>query len=286
MSNQQQKDHVLESEHHPMDHYLRDDRLPWIFCGGCGIGSVMNSYVHALDRSGIDPKLASVISGIGCTGRSSGYLNIDGFHTTHGRAIPFASGLKIAKPELNITVFSGDGDLFAIGGNHIIQAARRNMDMTVICVNNSIYGMTGGQVAPTTPVDSWTTTTQYGAFEPPFNLIYLMASAGAVYVARWTALHVRRLTDAIEEALKKEGFCFIEVIAQCPTVYGRRNRYREGINMLKYFEEKAKIKHGIHPKDAPYVIGEEFYIGKFVDIDGQPTYNDMIQKVRDRALKR
>ncbi|MFW9994675.1 MAG: thiamine pyrophosphate-dependent enzyme [Candidatus Odinarchaeota archaeon] len=286
MSDQEFVDKILKAEHHPMDQYLRDDRLPWIFCTGCGVGSVMNAYVHALDRSGIDTTKAAVVSGIGCTGRSSGYLNIDGFHTTHGRAIPFASGLKIANPELNVTVFSGDGDLFAIGGNHIIQAARRNMDMTIICVNNSIYGMTGGQVAPTTPVDSWTTTTPYGAFEPPFNLVYLMASAGAVYVARWTALDIRRLTDAIEEALTKKGFAFIEVIAQCPTTYGRRNNYREGITMLKYFEEKAKIKHGMDPKDAPYVVGEEFYIGKFVDIEGKPTFTDMLEKVRNRAMKK
>jgi len=286
MSDQTVYDIIQPAEHHPMDDYLRDDRLPWIFCAGCGIGSVMNSYVYALERSGIEKNMAAIVSGIGCTGRSSGYLNIDGFHTTHGRAIPFASGLKIAKPELNVTVFSGDGDLFAIGGNHIIQAARRNMDMTVICVNNSIYGMTGGQVAPTTPEGSWTTTTPYGAFEPPFNLVYLLASAGAVYVARWTSLHVRRLTDAIEEALNKKGFCFIEVIAQCPTTFGRRNRYREGLSMLKYFEDKAKIKHGIDPKEAPYVVGEEFYIGKFVDIDGKPTYNDMVEAVRDRAMKR
>lgn len=274
---------ILESEAHPLDNYLRNDRLPWIYCQGCGIGSMTNAYVHALERSGIDPKKTAIVSGIGCTGRGSGYLNIDGFHTTHGRAIPFASGLVTANPELNVTVFSGDGDLFAIGGNHIIQAARRNMDITVICNNNSIYGMTGGQCAPTTPVNFFSTTTPYGAFEPAFNLPYLMASAGAVFVARWTSLEIRRLTDSIEKALKKPGFSFIEVITQCPTTFGRKNDYRLGLDMLRYFKDKSVIKHDIDPKNAPYVVGEEFYIGEFVNIEGRPTFNEMMGKIREKA---
>ena len=277
---------LLDAREHPYDKYLRKDRLPWIFCSGCGIGSVINSYVHALEKAKLDINKCAVISGIGCTGRTSGYLNFDGFHTTHGRAIPFATGLKVANPNLNITVCSGDGDLFAIGGNHIIHAARRNVDMTVICVNNSNYGMTGGQFAPTTPIGSWTTTTPYGAFEPPFNLVYLMASAGAVYVARWTSLDVRRLTDAIAEALIKPGFKFIEVISQCPTTFGSRNKYRTGLDMLKYFEKSAIIKHGVDPKDAPYVVGQPFYVGKFVDIENKPTFTDLLATIKEKASKK
>jgi 2-oxoglutarate ferredoxin oxidoreductase subunit beta len=284
MSNMENVD-LIETIEHPYDRFLRDDRLPWIFCSGCGIGSVINSFVHALQETQLDRDKCVVVSGIGCTGRASGYLNLDGFHTTHGRAIPFASGLKIENPELNVTVFSGDGDLFAIGGNHIIHAARRNIDMTVICVNNSNYGMTGGQAAPTTPEGSWTTTTPYGAYEPPFNLVYLMASAGAVYVARWTTLDIRRLTDSIAEAMVKPGFKFIEVISQCPTTFGRRNQYRTGLDMLKYFEKSAKIKHGIDTKEAPYVVGEPFYVGKFVNIEGKPTYIDMLAKIKEKASK-
>jgi len=159
------------------------------------------------------------------------------------------------------------------------------MDMTVICVNNSNYGMTGGQAAPTTPLDSWTTTTPYGAYEPPFNLVYLMASAGAVYVARWTTLDIRRLTDSIAEALLKPGFKFIEVISQCPTTYGRRNQYRTGLDMLKYFEKSAIIKHGIDTRMAPYVVGKPFYVGKFVDIENQLTYIDMLTNIKEKASK-
>ena len=277
---------LLSAEDHPYDKYLRDDRLPWIFCAGCGIGSVINSFVHALEQAKLDINKCAVVSGIGCTGRTSGYLNFDGFHTTHGRAIPFATGLKIANPELNVSVVSGDGDLSAIGGNHIIHAARRNVDMTVVCVNNSNYGMTGGQFAPTTPIGSWTTTTPYGAFEPPFNLPYLMASAGAVYVARWTSLDVRRLTDSIAEALVKPGFKFIEVISQCPTTFGAKNSYRTGLDMLKYFEKAATIKHGIDPKEAPYVVGQPFYVGKFVDIEGKPTFTDLLAQVKEKASKK
>lgn len=277
-------DLIFENEH-PLDKHLRNDRLPWIFCSGCGIGSVVNAYVHALEQSGLDHKKVAAVSGIGCTGRISGYLNVDGFHTTHGRAIPFATGLKMANPELNVSVFSGDGDLFAIGGNHIVHAARRNVDMLVVCVNNSNYGMTGGQVAPTTPVGSTTTTTPFGAYEPPFNLVDLMASSGAVYVARWTTLHIRRLTEALREAMLKPGFAFVEVISQCPTTYGRRNKMREGLDMLKYFEEGAMIEHGVAPKDAPYVVGEPFYIGKFVDIDDRPTYTDLVGQVRSKAMR-
>jgi 2-oxoglutarate/2-oxoacid ferredoxin oxidoreductase subunit beta len=164
--------------------------MPHIWCPGCGIGTTVNCFTRAIDESGIPMDRLAVVSGIGCTGRVAGYMHVDSFHTTHGRAIPFATGLKLAAPDMKVVVYSGDGDLFAIGGNHFIHAARRNIDMTVICVNNLTYGMTGGQLTPTTPEEAIASTTPYGNFEQPFNLPYLAESCGAVYVARWTTYHV------------------------------------------------------------------------------------------------
>ncbi|MGD2163636.1 MAG: thiamine pyrophosphate-dependent enzyme, partial [Anaerolineales bacterium] len=171
---------------HPLDTVIRSDRMPHIWCPGCGIGIAMRCYAHAILNSGIDEDQQVVVSGIGCSGRVAGYMNIDSYHTTHGRAIPFATGLKLSNPELNVTVFSGDGDLAAIGGNHLIHGARRNLDLTVICTNNFNYGMTGGQSGPTTPYEARTTTSPYGSPELPFNLVDLLAAAGANFVSRWT----------------------------------------------------------------------------------------------------
>ncbi len=190
-------------EEHPIAPYLRMDRMPHIWCPGCGIGIVTKSYTEALEKNKLDLDKVAVVSGIGCSGRVAGYINLDSFHTTHGRPIPFATGLKLANPKLHVTVISGDGDLTGIGGNHFIHAARRNIDILVICINNFNYGMTGGQVAPTTPEGVKTSTTPYGNFESPFNLPYLAATCGAVYVARWTALDSRRITNSIQEALNK-----------------------------------------------------------------------------------
>lgn len=278
-------DKIIESEKHPMDKLLRWDRLPHVWCSGCGLGSVLSCFVQAIANSGIDPDKIAVVSGIGCTGRASGYLNLDVFHTTHGRAIPFAIGLKLANPELEVVVFSGDGDLFSIGGNHIIHAARRNADITVICSNNFIYGMTGGQVAPTTPEDAWATTSPYGNVEPPFNLCHLVYSSGAQYVARWTSLNARRLQQSIEEALHKRGFTFIEVLPPCPTTFGRRNQFDSGLKMLEYFNDNTVIKHGIDPKDAPIMLGKELVVGKFIDKPDTITLDDRIAKVSEKSRK-
>jgi 2-oxoglutarate ferredoxin oxidoreductase subunit beta len=184
---------MVTVEANPLDCYLRVDRIPHIWCASCGIGPATGCFVRAIDRAGLNPDKVSVVSGIGCSGRVAGYIKLDSFHTTHGRALPFATGLKLANPELTIAVFSGDGDLAAIGGNHLIHSARRNIDMTVICINNFNYGMTGGQMGPTTPLDARSTTSPYGNYEYPFNLPYLVAASGATYVARWTVLHLREL---------------------------------------------------------------------------------------------
>jgi len=256
---------------HPRSSLLRMDRIPHIWCPTCGIGTTVNVFIQALQESGLDLKKVAVVSGIGCTGRVAGYINLDSFHTTHGRAIPFATGLKLANPELTVIVFSGDGDLFAIGGNHFIHAARRNQDLKVFCVNNFIYGMTGGQLAPTTPIGARTTTTPFGNYEHPFNLPHLAASSGAVYVARWTALHVRRLKSSMKEALQKPGFSFVEIIAPCPTVYARRNRLGSGLDLMRFYKEHSKVVNGMDPKGADIEFQKTIHVGKFVDIE-KPTW--------------
>ena len=172
----------------------------------------------------------------------AGYAKLDSFHTTHGRAIPFATGLKLANPELQVVVYSGDGDLFAIGGNHLIHAARRNMDIKVICVNNLTYAMTGGQTgADHARAQVITATSPYGVFEPAFNLVQLAEAAGAAYVARWTTYHVKQLSRSMEEVLNKKGFCFIEVLSPCPTLYQRRNKMGDGLDAMKFYKEVSKI---------------------------------------------
>jgi 2-oxoglutarate ferredoxin oxidoreductase subunit beta len=268
---------------HPLDGLLRTDRIPHIWCSGCGIGTVFSSCLIGMKESGIDLKKTVMVSGIGCSGRGAGYVKLDSYHTTHGRAIPFATGMKLANPELNVVVFSGDGDLFAIGGNHFIHAARRNVDLTVVCVNNFNYGMTGGQVAATTPYHAKTTTTPVGNPEAPFNLPLLAYASGATYVARWTILHVRELTESIYEALLKRGFSFIEVLAPCPVNYGRRNKEKP-FDTLKIYQERTIIKNNAHPTELEIDFDRAVTLGKFFDID-RPTCTEMYDKTcRPRDL--
>lgn len=273
---------LLES--HPMDKFLRGDRMPHIWCSGCGAGNVMTSYVKAIEELKYDLNSHVVVAGIGCTGRIPGYLNLDTFHTTHGRAIPFATGMKLANPNLHVSVISGDGDLFAIGGNHFLHAARRNVDMLVICVNNYIYGMTGGQLAPTTPMDDVTTTSPFGNFEPPFNLPYLAMACGAVYVARWTTIHLRRLTDSIIRALSKKGFCFIEVISPCPTNFGKLNKKGEAIDIARQFQKNSVIKHNSNPFEAGVEEGKDLTLGVFIDRDDKLSYLDHMSQMNEKVM--
>ena len=258
---------------HPMEELLRMDRIPHIWCATCGIGVAVTAFVEALRKTDYDLDKVCVVSGIGCTGRVAGYVKLDSFHTTHGRPIAFATGLKLGNPELKVVVISGDGDLIGIGGNHFIHAARRNMDLTVICVNNFNYAMTGGQVAATTPLEARATTAPYGNFETPFNLPYLAESCGAVYVARWTALHVRRLTQSMTEALNKKGFSFVEVIAPCSTLYARRNRLGTGLDLMKFYHDTSVIRHGENTKKLDIDFQKPITIGKFVDFE-KPTFLD------------
>lgn len=267
----------------PVEAFLRTDRLPHIWCPGCGIGTTVNCFAHALETSGLDLRKVAVVSGIGCTGRVAGYLNLDSFHTTHGRAIPFATGLKLANPELKVVVYSGDGDLTAIGGNHFIHAARRNIDLTVILVNNFIYGMTGGQVAPTTPLTATASTMPYGNYEQAFNLPFLAESCGAVYVARWTAYHVRHLTKSIKEALMKKGFTFIEVLTPCPTLYSRRNKLGDGLDQMIYYKEHSEIRNGADTRTIGLEFQGKIIVGKFVDRE-RPTYLEAMHEFYRQRL--
>ncbi len=268
---------------YPYEDLLRSERLPHIWCPECGIGTAVNCFAAALRHLEFNLDEVSIVSGIGCSGRVAGYLKLDSFHTTHGRAIAFATGLKMANPKLKVVVFSGDGDLISIGGNHFIHAARRNVDMTVICVNNFNYAMTGGQVGPTTPLEAVCTTTPYGNFERPFNLPALAASCGAVYVARWTTLHVRRLTKAFEEALSKRGFSFVEAISPCPTLYTRRNKLGSGLESMREYKRTSDIRHGADPRDVDIDFRGRIGVGKFIDIE-RPTLQDALDRHMSEAL--
>ena len=259
----------VEMDPHPLEHLIRSDRIPHIWCPGCGIGTAFAACLRAMQTSGVDLDKTCMVSGIGCSGRAAGYVNLDSFHTTHGRAIPFATGLKLGNPELNVVVFSGDGDLFAIGGNHFIHAARRNMDLTVICLNNLNYGMTGGQVAATTPQQAKTTTTQAGNPEAPFNLPLLAYASGATYVARWTILHTREMTKSFEKALRKPGFSFIEVLGPCPINYGRRNR-EKSMDTLRLYQERTIIANHPDITDLDVDFRKRVILGEFVDKE-RPT---------------
>ncbi len=261
----------------PMADVLRMDRMPHIWCPGCGIGSEVNSFAEAVKRSGVDPKKIVVVSGIGCTGRVAGYVNFDSIHTTHGRAIPVATGVKLANPELTVVVFSGEGDLAGIGGNHLIHAARRNMDLIVICNNNFTYGMTGGQVTPTTPGTAMASTTPYGNYEYPFSLPLLMDACGATYIARWTSMHSRNVTQSIEEALARKGFSFIEIISPCPTLYLRRNRLGDGVDQLQNYQDNSILKHGADTRETVIDYQGKIVVGKFVERN-KPTYLEASDK--------
>jgi 2-oxoglutarate ferredoxin oxidoreductase subunit beta len=278
---------MVEQVTHPLSKYLRADMMPHIWCPGCGNGIVLNCFVHALDELKTDLDKLVVVSGIGCIGRTAGYTNTDSFHTTHGRAIAFATGVKLASPELEVVIISGDGDLFAIGGNHFIHAARRNIGVKVICANNFNYGMTGGQLGPTTPLESLTTTSPYGNIEHPFNLVHLAAAAGAIYVARWTTLHVRRLTQSIKKMMQKEGFCFIEVISPCPEIFGRYNKMRTGLEMMEWFKKASVVESFSDPAKAE-ITKEKIVVGEFVDtqkLSYEKLFHEKIAQINERSIQ-
>jgi len=274
---------IRHPEANPVENFLRMDRIPHIWCSGCGIGVVVSSFADALRKSSLDLDKVVIVSGIGCSGRAAGYVKLDSFHSTHGRALPFATGLKLANPKLKVVVFSGDGDIFGIGGNHFIHAARRNMDMVVICINNFNYAMTGGQVAATSPTDANLSTAPYGNFEHPFSVPYLADACGASYVARWTCLHIRRVTKSMQEALDKKGFSLIEVITPCVTLYARRNRLGDGLNLLKYYYDNSIIQHGADTRTLDISYQGKMICGKFVDRE-RPTFIEAMNAHMKKVL--
>ena len=249
-------------------HYLREEALPSPFCPGCGNGQTSNAFLKAVkDLGHEDLSEFAFVSGIGCGAWiPSPHYNADTLHTTHGRAIAFATGLKLSNPELKVVVISGDGDLAAIGGNHLIHAARRNIDMTVICSNNYIYGMTGGQVSSTTFTGDRTSTSPYGNPERPFDLSRLVAAAGANYVARWTTAHPVQASRAMKTALQKKGFSFVEMISQCPTAYGRRTKSGDGVDMIKWFKTFPRRKKD-DPVEQKIPTRDGVDLGVFADRD-------------------
>ncbi|MFH1758635.1 MAG: 2-oxoacid:ferredoxin oxidoreductase subunit beta [Pseudomonadota bacterium] len=262
--------------------YLRHDKkFPHVWCGGCGIGILLGSLIRAIDHIGYTKDEVVLVSGIGCSGRLPVYVDFNTLHTTHGRALTFATGVKLAKPELKVIVIMGDGDATAIGGNHFIHAARRNLELTAVIVNNNIYGMTGGQNSPTTPYGQRATTAVYGSVEHSFNIAQLAVCAGAVFAARGTVYHVRQLDGLIEKALLKNGFSVVEVNSQCHTHYGRLNKLGNQIEMMKWQRDNAVPVEKAR-KMSPEEMEGKFEIGILVDRDA-PSYLEEYNKVRQKA---
>ena len=257
----------LKEDLHFARNYLREEALPSTFCPGCGCGMLANCFLKAVEEMGHrDLKQFVFCSGIGCSAWiPSPHFKADTIHVTHGRSIPVALGIKLVRPELKVVVIGGDGDIAGIGLNHVVQAARRNLDLTVFMANNMIYGMTGGQIAPTTPLGVKTSTTPHGSFEYPLDVSKLMVASGASYVARWTTFHAIQLKGAIREALAKEGFSFIEVITQCPAIFGRRLGMEEGKRMLSWFRDNSIPLSKAKDMEEGLLAGK-IVVGKFVDI--------------------
>jgi len=271
------------SEQFSVKKYLRD--LPLPFCPGCGAMTVMSEFLRAAHELGHEDLGKFVFcSGIGCSAWiPSPHFMADSVHTLHGRSIPAATGIKLMRPDVDVVVFGGDGDIVGIGLSHFIHAARRNLDILVIMVNNMIYGMTGGQVAPTTPLKSKTTTTPYGSFEHPLDAAKLAVTAGACYVARWTTAQPNELKESIKKALGIRGFRFIEAVSQCPTAFGRRVGFKDAGEMLKWFKENA-IPIRQAERMTEEALGGKIVVGEFVQRQ-RPTLVENIYKAIEEAQK-
>jgi 2-oxoglutarate/2-oxoacid ferredoxin oxidoreductase subunit beta len=262
--------------------YLRHDKkFPHVWCPGCGNGIILGALIRAISRTGYEKDEMVLVSGIGCSGRMTVYVDFNTLHTTHGRALTFATGVKLANPKLQVIVIMGDGDATAIGGNHFIHAARRNLNLTALIVNNSIYGMTGGQYSPTTPYGALASTSLYGNIEHAFSIAELAVTAGAAFVARGTVYHAGLLDKLIEQAIRKRGFSVVEAISHCHTQYGRRNRMGGAVEMLRWQKEAA-----ISVEKAAKLTEEEragkVTIGVLVDRD-LPIYTQEYKKIRQIA---
>lgn len=261
--------------------YLRTEKLPHIWCPGCGHGIVTGALIRAIAAAGIDRDKTVIVSGIGCSSRASGYMDFDTIHTTHGRALAFATGIKMANPDLHVVVLTGDGDAAAIGGNHLIHAARRNIGVTCLCMNNNIYGMTSGQYSPATPTDAYATTAPYGNIDPSFDLCRLVEAAGASYVARGTAYQARLLEKYLTRALLNEGFSFVEAVDQCPTYFGRKNKLGDPFDMMKKQQESA-IPISRAANMTPEELEGKIVTGEFCQ-KPRPEYSRAYDRVIARA---
>jgi 2-oxoglutarate ferredoxin oxidoreductase subunit beta len=269
---------MMEGYRHRLMDFVREEVMPHRFCVGCGCGTVLNAFTNAIDELGLEPCKMVCVSGIGCSSWiPSPYFRSDTLHTTHGRPIAFATGVKVMNPDLTVIVIAGDGDVAGIGGNHLIHAARRNIDISVFMVNNMIYGMTGGQVAPTTPRGVRTSTTPHRNVEPAFKIADVVVAAGASYVSRWTTYHVFPLMESMQNAIKKKGFSFIEIISQCPENYGRRIGMRTGNDFLKMFKEKSvRVEKAREMSEEE--LDDKFIIGKLAD-RARPEFVDELYKL-------
>lgn len=262
--------------------YLRHDKkFPHVWCPGCGIGIMLGALIRAIDRIGYEKDEVVLVSGIGCSGRLPVYVDFNTLHTTHGRALTFATGVKLAKPHLKVIVVMGDGDAVAIGGNHFIHAARRNIDLTAIILNNSVYGMTGGQYSPTTPYGMRSTTTMYTNIEHAFKISELAVTAGASFVGRGTVYHAVMLDGLMEKAFLKQGFSVVEVIAHCHTQYGKLNRMGGPVEMLQWQRDHA-VTIEAAAKMGPEEMEGKFPIGVLVDRE-LPVYTEEYDRIRQRA---
>jgi len=263
--------------------YLRQDRMPHVWCPGCGNGVIMKAFIDAVDKNALDPDRVSVVSGIGCSSRVTGYLNFNTMHTLHGRAIAFATEVKLARPEFKVVVMGGDGDILAIGGNHFIHACRRNMDITVIIFNNNIYGMTGGQYSPTTPHEKIASTSPYGNVENSFDIVNLALASGATYVARSTVFHYAQMVQLIQKALDHKGMAVIEIMTNCHTYYGRYNAMSQPEDMLAYFK-KNTVQINKARTMSPEELADKIVAGEFVNKNAD-TYSDSYRKKIEELMK-
>ncbi len=264
----------MEPRHDPLHEYLRaEKKFPLLWCAGCGNGIVLRAILQAVHNVGLDKDKVSMVSGIGCSGRISTYVDFNTLHTTHGRALAFATGLKLARPELTVIVVMGDGDALAIGGNHFIHAARRNMDLTAIIFNNYIYGMTGGQISPTTPKGKIASTARRGNIEEAFDIAKLAEASGATFVARGATYETEQLIELVERGIEKKGFSVVEALTQCPTIYGRYNKMGGPVDMLLWQRDHIYSIDEYEDSEVPEPSGEEEKLktGVFVDVE-RPEY--------------
>ncbi|TDP51838.1 thiamine pyrophosphate-dependent enzyme [Aminicella lysinilytica] len=261
---------------------MRTRRLPHIWCPGCGHGILMRDVCQAISNLGLPQEEVTIVSGIGCSSRAAGYMNYNTLHTTHGRAIAFATGIKMAKPEMHVIVITGDGDATAIGGNHLIHAARRNIDLTVVVFNNSIYGMTGGQYSPTTPTGEKGTTAPYGNIDGDFDIPKLSEAAGATFTGRGDCFHVPQMVKLIEDGIKHHGFSVIEGVSICPTYYGRKNKKGSAVQMMHWQEDNCidiKKAAKMEPKD----LEGKIILGEMHKDASRPEYCDEYDKIIKKA---